>query len=298
MKETPELQEHTAQAILALSATRQPLTYEAPSEEELAALLEAGFSAKTVPGMDSTRKAQVIDAIANDSATFSRWMALVDAAETLELAGFGSEQKAANTSQQKSSVNWLKSLFSNPLRGLATGGGMVAASALMLMVTTSDDYQAQIDQLYGAYGESWSSMPAKQTVTRSTTSPFKHALSAEDSALHAGVTAGLNKLEDDFSLLNLAEKSSLSGTDSLDETLAEHLNIAGQLAALSHFKCSLGANPAYFTETVILLEELEPAFLAATDETSKALSSTLQRKGSTETKVCRFSKQVISRVSR
>lgn len=287
-----------ARAILALGLSRESLAYTPPSDEELASLLEAGAvtdgaGSNNVGGLDSTRKAQIMDAIANDADTFSRWMSLVDAAETLELAGFSNEKVATKNTQ--SSVSAIKAFFTNPFKGLATaGGGLVAASALMLLVTTSDDFSSQVDQLYGDYGQEWSSRPADKNALRSVTSTFKKSLSAEDSALHAGVKQGLDRLGDDFILPNLAADKSLSSDEAAEKA---DLLTAGQIAAISHFKCSLEGNPEFFNQTLSMLEKLQPNLLEAGDETSKSLSASFARSGDAETKVCRFSKAVISRVT-
>ncbi len=50
----------------------------------------------------------------------------------------------------------------------------------MLMVTTSDNYLSELDQLYRDYGSSWQSNPAPQTITRSAAGALKKKLEIED----------------------------------------------------------------------------------------------------------------------
>jgi len=315
-----------ASALLALGLSRETPAYTEPSEEELACLLEAGLEAKNIPGIDATRKAQILDAIANDPITFSRWMTLVEAAETLAIAGFSPEASAAIESlaakerPENSVISWLKSLFANPLRGFATAGGsLVAASALMLMVTTTGDYQSQVDKLYGEHGAQWHSLPAEQTSTRSVTSTLKKPLSNEELALLGGVSDGLNNLGEKFSIVNLAHSASpltkqdaspltkqdaspltkqdASHSTEIDDELRDALNALGQIAALGHFKCSLGASDEYFSASMALVEKLQPSFEIGADETSLAIRNNLARAGDAETRICRLSKLVIERVS-
>ena len=79
--------------------------------------------------------------------------------------------------------------------------------------------------------------------------------------------------------------------------VCRRLDTAGQLAILGHFKCSLGADDAYFVETASALLALQPAIAAQSDDTALALNQRISDVASDKTKVCRFSKAVIQRVS-
>lgn len=286
-----------ASALLALAVSRESAAYAPPSDEELAILLESGITGDSA--MDATRKAQIMDGIANDSATFSRWMLLVEAAETLELAGFAEVSTAlASSSSSNSILSKLKSFFSNPMRGFATAGGsLVAASALVLMVSTTDQYDTQLDELYGDYGSQWQSSPAPQSTTRSVGGALKKALSIEDLLLREGVVDGLNKLGPQFVISHLSSADSDNWSDDIDRDLEVTLDAVGQIAAISFYKCSLGAEAGYFDQTLSLLLNLQPTLAKATDQTSQAISKSLQRSGDAETKVCRVSKLIIARVT-
>lgn len=282
-----------ASALLALAISRESTTYASPSDEELAMLLESGASGDSAMG--ATRKAQIMDCIANDPVIFDRWMGLVEAAETLELAGFAAVLAA---SPESSFISRVKSFFSNPLKGFAAAGGsMVAASALMFMVSTTDQFDAELDRLYGDYGTQWQSSPVRQSTTRSVSGVLKKALSIEDLVLREGVVGGLEKLGPNFAINNLASADSDNWSNNIDRELENVLDVLGQLAAISYYKCSLGAEAGYFDQTVSIISHLQPTLTQAADQTSQAISANLQRSGDAETKVCRLSKLVIERVT-
>ena len=300
MKKPTADKELQASALLALAVSRDEAAFIPASDEELAQLLEEGLQSSHSQ-LGQTRKAQLLDAIANDPATFNRWMLLVDAAETLELGGFAASaiEKATASSDEKS-VGWLASLFQNPFKGIATAGsGLATAAVLMLMITTSSDPQSQIDDLYSHYGNQWQAMPAELTATRSFATSDKKVLSAEDIIVRDGVASGLATLGDKFKVPGLIEANTdePGNAITIDEDLTSALKVVGQLAALSNFKCSLGAEAGYFVETLVLLESLQPTFEQSQSATSQSIVKNLKRTGDEETKVCRISKQLIERVS-
>ena len=193
--------------------------------------------------------------------------------------------------------------MSNPFKGFAAAGGsLVAASALMLVGTTSDDYQAQVDQLYGNYGDQWESHPSRLSTTRSFPTTQARVLPVEDIQLHQGVMDGLERLGEEFAMPHLiqpdGEDISRAASAGIPAELGEALNIAGQLAALAQFKCSLGGETAFFIETEVMLEPLAAVFASHEDATSSSLSTTLQRGGDAETRVCRFGKAAMARLER
>ena len=168
----------------------------------------------------------------------------------------------------------------------------------MLMVTTTDNYQAELDQLYGDYGGQWQNNPAPQSVTRSTSSAIKKELTIEDLLLREGVVAGLDRLGSEFTLVNLASADSKHWADDIDRDVENALDATGQIAAISYFKCSLGAEDGYFDKTLVMLEQLQPALAKGTGDASGEITKTLQRSGDAETKICRLSKRVVERVSK
>jgi hypothetical protein len=240
-----------AQALLALGLTREQAEFHVPSDEELARLIEQNTSEP----LDSTRKAQIMDAIANDPATFERWMGLVETAHTLELGNFAADAahvESSSTSVNEDSPSLLSqfvSFIGDHVRGLMAAGGAVAE------------------------------------------------LSVEDSQLKSGIQAGLALLGSDFRIRGIDETVSDAPTDSIDSDKAFALNAIGQIAAISHFKCSLGASDEYYRKAWDAIQAFAPEFETADDDTSKALSKTIKRQGNAETQVCRVSKVVVARVA-
>ena len=224
--------ESTASALLGLAISRESSAYALPTDEELAMLLEEGVETSTA--LDATRKAQILDTIANDSEVYRRWMNLVESAESLKLCGFANEPSKPLTQSVGARIsNWFTSTLNMSLKSFSTaGGGLIAASALMVIITTSHDYDSQLDALYDDYGSEWSSVPASKMPTRSVTSILKKKLSPEDSVLSTGVTSGLERLGENVTINNL--NHSLTPFQNLDSDLQEGLKAAGEMLSLIH----------------------------------------------------------------
>lgn len=291
-----------AAALLALGLSREPAAFDRPSDEELAQLLEAEAG---VAPMDSTRRAQIMDSIANDAETFARWMALVESAETLGLAGFAASSEARAREKSAAGESLLAKItgwFANPLGGLtAAGGGLVAASALFFMVLSPGGLEGQLNDLYEGHGGQWSERPAAVSLTRDLGRDSMRVLNAEDSALSEGVQEGLAALGPEFKLHRLLPASEAEPAPESTRKSLQTLRAAGKLAAISYFKCSLVAEPEYFERALELQNALAKKLAESGDATSQALRETLQqtraRGNDAETQVCGFGETVVDRVS-
>lgn len=285
---------HQAQALLALGLTREKADFRVPSDEELAQLLDPEQSP-----MEATRKAQVMDAIANDPATFSRWMALVDTAETLELGPFSlaAHATAQRADQAPSLISRLRRALSDNLRAvLATGGAAAMAMGLALVFLLPVGMDSRVTRLYDDFGTQWSTRPEQLDVIRGGQRAAE-TLSAVDQRLQQGVVAGQARLGEDFAIRNL-NTTSATDTSALPDSVSESLFMLGQVAAISHFKCALGADERYFDESWALILALSPALMTQDDATTQTLAKILAREGKAETQVCRVSKAVIARVTK
>ncbi|TNC81022.1 MAG: hypothetical protein C9356_10495 [Oleiphilus sp.] len=290
----PEDARKAAEALLALGMTREQAKFLPPSEEEMAQLLDS----EAAQALDPTRKAQIMDAIANDPETFSRWMNAVDMAKTLQVGNFAENVSFETSSERPTTlVSRIGQFLAEHVRAvMATGGaGVAVAFAVVLMLPVGMD--SQVSRLYDDFGGQWAAQPQKLDVIRSGKTQQQAALSIPDQRLKEGVEAGLAMLGEDFRITQL-NQSSVTDTSSLETELSESLFALGQIAAISHFKCFLGAEKDYYSASWALIQDLAPAIKAGSDETSKALAKTLDRKGSAETQVCRIGKQVVARVSR
>lgn len=288
-----EKSRNAAEALLALGITRDKAKFLPPSEEELAQMLDA----ETSQALDPTRKAQIMDAIANDPDTFARWMNAVEMAETLQVGNFATNAHFEIAREARPSLlSRFSAFFSEHVRAvMATGGaGVAVAFAVVLMLPVGMD--SQVSRLYDDFGGQWASQPQQLDVIRGAKSQSAAALSIQDQRLKEGVEAGLTLLGDDFRIRQLNPHSD-TDTGALEPELSQSLYALGQIAAISHFKCFLGAEKDYYAASWALIQDLEPAIQAASDVTSKALAKTLSRKAGAETQVCRISKQVIGRVS-
>lgn len=281
-----------AQALLALGLTREHADFRVPADEELARLLDP----QSAP-LDDTRKAQIMDAIANDPATFARWMSLVDAAETLEIGHFSPETVQAPVAASKPSMfARLGAALSNNLRAvLATGGATAMAMGLAIVFMLPVGMDSRVSGLYDDFGQQWASKPEKLDMIRGGERAAQ-PLSAEDQRLQQGVLAGQQRLGEEFKVRNLNMRST-TDTSQLDDALSESLFRMGQVAAISHFKCLLGADDTYFEASWTLINELVPALREADDATSQALVKAIDRQGSAETQVCRVAKATVARVT-
>lgn len=286
-------QKQRASVLLGLRMTREEPMFASPTDEELTAMLENR--------LDTTRAAQIRHSIAHDPAVFSRWMAVVEMAETLHLAGFAKAPGKA-ASDTPSLISRIKALFSNPLQGLAAGGGLAAAAlAVVVVINMPTQYDSGVDQLYDSYGQQWQSLPSQVLPTRSNlTRAQKVELSAADKALKSGIKKGLDRLGDAFVLQQVNDFTDIQDLDSvrsaLDTEQYQLLEAVGQAATLSFFKCSLGSNSDYYDATLAYLESTVSKLATYSDSTSELLKETLQRSGDSETRVCRFSKRVVKRV--
>ena len=299
MTRSQDTSRETAEALLALGVTREQAAFIPPSDEELAQLLDPQGSAS----LDATRKAQIMDAIANDPDAFSRWMGMVEIAETLQLGNFSpatsSAADQAEAQQRNASViARLSNFVAEHVRSIfATGGAVGVAVALGVVFMLPVGMDSKVSGLYDRYGSSWSTQPQQLDLIRGGTDAPAAILTEADQRLKDGVEAGLALLGPDFQLRNL-NRGSTTDTSNLDGELSDALYALGQVAAISHFKCYLGAEKAYYQASWDLIEEFKPVLKTSTDETSLALSKTLERRGSPETQVCRVSKQVVERVSK
>lgn len=288
-----------AQALLALGLTREQAEFHVPSDEELARLIEQNTSEP----LDSTRKAQIMDAIANDPATFERWMGLVETAHTLELGNFAADAahvESSSTSVNEDSPSLLSqfvSFIGDHVRGLMAAGGAMGMAAVALVFLLPVGMDSRVSGLYDDYGQQWDSQPEQLDVIRGGKSTTVAELSVEDSQLKSGIQAGLALLGSDFRIRGIDETVSDAPTDSIDSDKAFALNAIGQIAAISHFKCSLGASDEYYRKAWDAIQAFAPEFETADDDTSKALSKTIKRQGNAETQVCRVSKVVVARVA-
>ena len=80
-----------------------------------------------------------MDAIANDPATFERWMGLVETAHTLELGNFAADAahvESSSTSVNEDSPSLLSqfvSFIGDHVRGLMAAGGAMGMAAVALV---------------------------------------------------------------------------------------------------------------------------------------------------------------------
>lgn len=288
-----------AQALLALGLTRERAQFHAPSDEELARLIEHN----TREPLDSTRKAQIMDAVANDPATFERWMGLVETAQTLEFGAFAADATLASsapehaTQAKPSGLSLLISFIGEHLRGVMAAGGAMGMAALALVFLLPVGIDSRVTGLYEDYGQQWRSQPQQLDVIRSGKSTTTKTLSDEDLSLRAGLQTGLAMLGPDFRIRGIDETLNETAADSLDSDKAFALNAIGQIAAISHFKCSIGENEEYYAKAWEAILAFSPEFEKATDEASMALIKTINRQGKPETQVCRVSKVVVERLA-
>jgi len=286
-----------AQALLALGLTREQAKFHEPSDEELACLIEQNTNAP----LDSTRKAQIMDAIANDPATFERWMGLVETAQTLELGNFAADAASAKvqatSASEASPLSQFISFIGDHVRGLMAAGGAMGMAAVALVFLLPVGMDSRVSGLYDDYGQQWDSRPEQLDVIRGGNSTTVAELSVEDNLLKSGIQAGLALLGSDFRIRGIDETLSDMPTDSISSDKAFALNAIGQIAAISHFKCSLGASDEYYRKAWDAIQAFSPEFEKADDDTSKALSKTINRQGKAETQVCRVSKVVVGRVA-
>ncbi len=285
----------TAKAMLALGLSRDQADFRVPSDEELAQMLDP--QAKS--GLDATRQAQIMDAIANDPATFSRWMAAVEMAETLGIGNFAADaafEKEETRSSETTLFSRIASFVSEHLGGvMATGGAAAMAMGLAIVFMLPVGMDSQVSRLYDDYGNQWTDKPQQLDMIRGAESADSQ-LSAADQRLQQGIQAGLERLGEDFRIRNLNTASNTDTTE-LDAELNESLYALGQIAAMSHFKCSLGAEEAYYETSWRLINELALTLRKADNESAKALTKVIDRQGKAETQVCRVSKAVVARVT-
>ena len=279
-----------AAALLALGLSQSKAdnaTFAAPSDEELAAMLEGK--------LDTTRRAQIMDSMANDSETFARWMALVETADTLGLESFAQAEAVTTPGFFASIAESLRNQFKTLA---ASGTGLAAAASVFLIFSGDSGLDSDIEDLYSSHGSRWSQMPVEQISTRSASGLLKKTLSAEDKALKQGVLKGIESLGPEFSLQG-ANKSTTATDAEIDLSDKGYalLHSTGEIAALVHFKCALGAEPEFYSQTLGLLEALQPELSANEGATHQALDKVISRSGDDETRVCRFGKTVLDRVA-
>lgn len=283
-----------AEVLLALGVAQEQALFDKPSDEELAAMVEGT--------LDTTRKAQLMNVIANDAESYARWVAAVEMAETLQIGQFAADSAMAQQSAGKGSVlQRLVAFIQNPFKLAPVGGGLAAAALVIFLVGTPTDYQGQVDGLYNDYGQQWQGIPGTSVQTRSLTKPQAPVLTAQDEVLKLGIQQGLQRLGRGFSLHSLSPQPSSEVMEThagLDKEQFNALQAAGQLAALSYFKCVVGATSGFFDNALVLQKALK--LDQYDDEASQQLASALQKSESTEsaeTTVCRFSTVAIKRVT-
>ncbi|GAA3965577.1 hypothetical protein [Allohahella marinimesophila] len=293
MKKSDETRREAVQALLGLGLTRERAEFRVPSDEELAQLLEPQASEP----LDATRKAQIMDAIANDPETFRRWAAFVETAEIADIGHFapGTEpEQAVEPPARASMLSRFREFISDHMRGLMATGG-TAGIAMALVLSMPGGMDSKVSGLYDDYGSHWDSLPETVELVRGADDTESPPLSPADQRLKDGLEAGLAALGSHFSLRQL--NPSNTDTSSLSEPLSESLLTLGEVAAITYFKCYLGAEPGFFDDSLKLMEELAPALRVANNETADSLMHQLDRPGKAETKVCRLSKAAVERVS-
>lgn len=281
-----------ASALLALGLLRDrksnSVSDVAPSDEELAALLEGS--------LDTTRRAQIMESLAADPAAFSRWMALVEAADTLGIEAFA--QQPVSMSQRAGVVVKLADFAKNQFRMLATAGtGLAAAASVFLIFSGEPGYRGGVDELYQGYGAGWSQMPAEQIRTRSTGGAFKRALQPDELALRQGVVAGAARLGPEFVLQGVAADITVSAAsgEQLSADEQQLLQSLGEVAVLSHFKCTLDGESEFFAGTVKVLESMQPALEVSSSDLAHDVLALIERSGDEQTRVCRLSREMLAR---
>lgn len=283
-----------AEVLLALGAAQEQALFDKPTDEELAALVEGT--------LDTTRKAQLMNVIANDAESYARWVAAVEMADTLQLGAFAPQAATDAGTGKVSLLARLAAFVKNPLQLAPVGGGLAATALVIFLVGTPTDYQGEVDGLYKDYGQQWQGFPGASVQTRSLTKPKPPVLNAQDQVLKLGIQQGLQRLGDDFSLHNLSPEPDADISDSragLEKAQFNALQAAGQAAVLSYFKCAVGAAPEYFQQALALQQSLQ--LQQYSDETSQQLAAALDMTDASETAetaVCRFSTVAIKRVTR
>lgn len=306
-----------ALAILALRASRVDAEFFTPSDEELAQLIDAD----TAPvALSETRKAQVLDAIANDPETHQRWTAMVETSELLGLGGFSNstvlnnatnlgDQNAKNTSlspglegdsQAKngffaSVLDW----FRQPLGQWSGGIGFAVTAAVLAVVFLPSAHHSKIDDLYKDYGNDWVERPTPLTNLRNLQSNEDQKLDGEQAALLSGIYDGLDQLGAEFTIPMLAARD-LALNPELIETDAQHTLFGlGRLVALTNFKCHLGSEPAFYENSFELYELLSQMLeqQGKAGSVSESLKQLINRPGDSEMNSCRISKTLLKGLS-
>lgn len=293
-----------AASLLAVTLSRGQATYAAPTDEELACLLADNLSAEHSTGesntvayrLDPTRKAQIMDSIAADPECYSRWVSLVESADTLGFEVFADSK--ATASVKASGGGFFSFLQERWLSFSTAGGGMVAAAAVFLMLA-SPGYDAGVNDLYSDYG-TWEEKPSKLSTTRSLEKRSDIVWDAADQSVYAGLQKGLTRLGDEFEIANLA-KPEADDASALSTQQTKALEAIGQLTAIAYFKCSLGATPAFFEETFALMQSAKQDLSTLESETARLIHSTIQddvkenRDSIAEQQVCELSANLVKR---
>lgn len=299
---TYDLAKEKAAALLALKMTRSEAAYAVPSDEEFALLLEENAGTKTAV-LGDTRRAQILDSIANDAETFNRWMALVEAAETLGIEAFAAETQSsqqASSAPTDSVVVKISDFMQRQWKAVTTAGGGLAAAAAVFMMVASPNYQSSVDGLYDGHNQ-WGEKPAKLTVTRSLSTQPKRQWDATDVALYQGLDSGLNRLGDEFAIVGLEQRAKAQDASSLSSSALSSkeqkaLAAIGQIAAMSYFKCSLGADEAYFSDAETILASATNALPSGSTTDSPAvalITSSIDDAANAEDKVCGLSTSLV-----
>ena len=297
-----------AASLLAVTLSRGQATYATPSDEELACLLADNLSEESLSAenlsvenksdagnrLDATRKAQIMDSIATDPECYSRWISLVESADTLGFESFVDNKAAASVKAR--SGGFFSFLQERWLSFSTAGGGMVAAAAVFLMLA-SPGYDAGVNDLYSDYGI-WEEKPSKLSTTRSLEKRSDIVWDAADQSVYAGLQKGLIRLGDDFEIANLA-RPEVDDANTLSTKQTKALEAIGQLTAIAYFKCSLGAPPAFFEETFALMHNAKQDLSTLENETARLIRSTIQGDveekgdGVAEQQVCELSANLV-----
>lgn len=293
MSRQNNMSEDKAKALLALGLTREQAEFLLPTDEELAMLAED----PSTKNIDVSRRAQIMDAVANDPETFSRWMQKLEMAQTLELGIHGAQvQDKPKVRQAPGIAERIAGFLRDHFKALTLSGGagLAAAFAVVLMLPVGMD--SRVAELYDGYGSTWDTRPEKLTMIRGSQDRQAQALDAENYSLREGVAKGLESLGPDFSIRKLNRDETKPETLLDPETIAT-LESIGRVATISYFKCSLGATDRYYTEAYGLLGSLTKDLGAAAPELQNAMQKALAKGRSEKLKVCETSELVIERVS-
>ena len=282
--------ENRASVALALDLTagqNQMLIGNVPDDEELAAFYEGG--------LDPARRAQIVGFLANDEASYRKWLGLVEVGDTLGLKDQHVNAKEPRASFIGSAIDAIKTFFNSKTYVSAVAFSAVAVVALVFQLNKSE---LGVDHLYTDYGTDYIDnafqLPARGFNLNN--SPIEN----EAIVISQGVYNGLVSLDEATSVpgLHIHSQSISKAKQTLSEQDVQVYLELGRWAAISYYQCA-GNNAEFIVASQQVLVGINNKVSAINSDFAtsvNALYAQLKIKNA-NTQVCDFAKNIVDKKS-